>query len=254
MSTICARVLAAALLAGAIAAALALPTLYDSAQEGRHALTAPSPSLERSVHVPALTADALPWTEGRQPGRDLQSAGLIALRSSAARSAGPGGSPSRAGGSRLVERPAAPTPQPSPTAPRPDPAAGPAPEPSAPPTSEPPAQAAPEQQPARELASAPAQTPAAPQPESESPPATPTPEQDESRCGKHHPKKLDSARHARDPDRRTKPQDRNRRDDQGQPVPVAAPAVAPPGVAPASNDVVTQPATAEQTSAAPSCS
>src|SRR6266545_835803 len=124
MSTICARVLAAALLAGAIAAALALPTLYDSAQEGRHALTAPSPSLERSVHVPALTADALPWTEGRQPGRDLQSAGLIALRSSAARSAGPGGSPSRAGGSRLVERPAAPTPQPSPTAPRPDPAAG----------------------------------------------------------------------------------------------------------------------------------
>ena len=55
MRETCARVLAAALMTGAIAAALAMPALFDSARDVGHGLTAPPSSLERLVRVPALS-------------------------------------------------------------------------------------------------------------------------------------------------------------------------------------------------------
>jgi hypothetical protein len=60
MRQTCARVLAAALMTGAIAAVLALPALFDSPRDEGRELTAPPSSLQRSVRVPALPAPARP--------------------------------------------------------------------------------------------------------------------------------------------------------------------------------------------------
>src|SRR5712691_202188 len=54
MRETCARVLAAALMTGAIATAMGLPTLFDSAQDSGRVLTAPPSSLQRSLPAPAL--------------------------------------------------------------------------------------------------------------------------------------------------------------------------------------------------------
>jgi hypothetical protein len=60
MRETCARVLAAALMTGAIATAMGLPTLFDGAGDLGPGVTAPPSSLQRSVHVPALSAPARP--------------------------------------------------------------------------------------------------------------------------------------------------------------------------------------------------
>src|SRR5439155_23904773 len=56
MRETCARVLAAALMTGAVAAALATPALFDGPGDRGLELTAPPSSHRRSVHVPALPA------------------------------------------------------------------------------------------------------------------------------------------------------------------------------------------------------
>jgi len=60
MRETCARVLAAALMTGAIATALDLPGEFDSAREPGRGLTAPPSSLQRTVRVPAVTARERP--------------------------------------------------------------------------------------------------------------------------------------------------------------------------------------------------
>src|SRR5918911_362942 len=56
MRETCARVLAAALMTGAIAAVVAMSALYEAPQEAGRALTAPPSSLQRSVRLIALPA------------------------------------------------------------------------------------------------------------------------------------------------------------------------------------------------------
>jgi hypothetical protein len=60
MRETCARVLAAALMTGAIAFVLAMPALFESARDAGRGLTAPPSSLRRSVQAPALTAPTRP--------------------------------------------------------------------------------------------------------------------------------------------------------------------------------------------------
>jgi hypothetical protein len=60
MRETCARVLAAALMTGAIAFALGAPALFESPRDESRLLKAPPPSLQRSVRVPALPAPAQP--------------------------------------------------------------------------------------------------------------------------------------------------------------------------------------------------
>jgi hypothetical protein len=58
MRETCARVLAAALMTGAIATAMGLPTLFESDGNPGRRLTAPPSSLQRSVRSPLLTPGA----------------------------------------------------------------------------------------------------------------------------------------------------------------------------------------------------
>ncbi len=60
MRETCARVLAAALMTGAIAFALGAPALFESPREQIQSLTAPPSSLQRSVFVAALPAPKRP--------------------------------------------------------------------------------------------------------------------------------------------------------------------------------------------------
>jgi hypothetical protein len=60
MRETCARVLAAALMTGAIATALGLPAAFDGAEDGVHGLNAPPSSLQRTVRVPAVIARERP--------------------------------------------------------------------------------------------------------------------------------------------------------------------------------------------------
>jgi hypothetical protein len=60
MRETCARVLAAALMTGAIATAMGLPTLFDGAGDLGPGVTAPPSSLQRSVRIPAHSAPPRP--------------------------------------------------------------------------------------------------------------------------------------------------------------------------------------------------
>jgi len=60
MRETCARVLAAALMTGAIAAVVAMSALLNTPRDDGYALTAPPSSLQRSVRVPALAAPPRP--------------------------------------------------------------------------------------------------------------------------------------------------------------------------------------------------
>src|SRR5919204_4318455 len=72
MRETCARVLAAALMTGAIAVVVAVAALNRSPRIESHALTAPPSSLQRSVHVPALGGPA-----GAAPAERLATATLV---------------------------------------------------------------------------------------------------------------------------------------------------------------------------------
>src|SRR6266545_2377219 len=81
MRETCARVLAAALMTGAIATALGLPAAFDSALEPGRGLTAPPSSLRHTVHVPAVTAS-------ERPARAERLLAALPIRPSAARPLG----------------------------------------------------------------------------------------------------------------------------------------------------------------------
>jgi hypothetical protein len=80
MRETCARVLAAALMTGAIAFVLAMPALFESARDVGQGLTAPPSSLRRSVHAPALAA-------ARPPARAERLAAAHSVRQPASRPA-----------------------------------------------------------------------------------------------------------------------------------------------------------------------
>src|SRR6266545_1939771 len=60
MRETCARVLAAALMTGAIASVVAMSALLNTPRDDGYALTTPPSSLQRSVRVPALAAPPRP--------------------------------------------------------------------------------------------------------------------------------------------------------------------------------------------------
>src|SRR5258705_238885 len=78
MRETCARVLAAALMTGAIGFALAMPAIFETAHNAGQSLTAPPSFLQRSVHVVASAPprSARPGRlEGTQP---IQPATVVA--------------------------------------------------------------------------------------------------------------------------------------------------------------------------------
>jgi len=120
MRETCARVLAAALMTGAIGFALAMPAIFETAHKAAgRSLTAPPSSLQRSVHVVA-SAPSLSARDGRLEGtQPIQPAGF--LPASRSGSAGNGNIPasgrhsSRADRSERAPKPAPkPTPAPAP--------------------------------------------------------------------------------------------------------------------------------------------
>src|SRR6266545_4163721 len=119
MRETCARVLAAALMTGAIATALGLPAAFDSALEPGRGLTAPPSSLQRTVHVPAVAAS-------ERSARSERLVAALSIRPSAARPLGRHvTSPGTLSRTRFNPPPAA-----APSAPpAPEPAPGPAAEP-----------------------------------------------------------------------------------------------------------------------------
>jgi hypothetical protein len=82
----CARVLAAALMTGAIGFALAMPAFFGSARDASRSPTAPPSSLQRSVH---LVASAL-----SRPARAEPAVRLAVIRSHSVRTSIPVASPS----------------------------------------------------------------------------------------------------------------------------------------------------------------
>ena len=120
MRETCARVLAAALMTGAIGFALAMPAIFETAHKAAgRSLTAPPSSLQRSVHVVA-SAPSLSARDGRLEGtHPIQPASFLpASRSSSARNGNipaSGRHSSRAGRSERAPKPAPkPTPAPAP--------------------------------------------------------------------------------------------------------------------------------------------
>ena len=120
MRETCARVLAAALMTGAIGFALAMPAIFETAHKAAgRSLTAPPSSLQRSVHVVA-SAPSLSARDGRLEGtQPIQPASFLpASRSGSARNGNipaSGRHSSRAGRSERAPKPAPkPTPAPAP--------------------------------------------------------------------------------------------------------------------------------------------
>src|SRR6266540_5379097 len=99
MRETCARVLAAALMTGAIAFVLAMPALFESARDAGHGLTAPPSSLRRSVHAPALAA-------ARPPARAARLAPSHSVRQPASRPAVATAAPGAVPAPRSRPRPA----------------------------------------------------------------------------------------------------------------------------------------------------
>jgi hypothetical protein len=131
MRQTCARVLAAALMTGAIATAMGLPSLFESGGDPGHGLTAPPSSLQRSVRSPALLAPARPSRAERRPASAL----------SRERTTGAGAGPSRPALTAALSNPrpgglTGKSPVPAPV-PKPEPKPAPAPAPPPAPAAEP---------------------------------------------------------------------------------------------------------------------
>jgi hypothetical protein len=123
MRETCARVLAAALMTGAIATAMGLPTVFESGGDPGRRFTAPPSSLQRSVSSPAFLAPAhLPRADQRP---------ATALARATGPQVGPSPtSPTQAGKPRPAGTGKSPVPAPEPKpqpAPEPSPAPAPAP-------------------------------------------------------------------------------------------------------------------------------
>lgn len=167
--SVCARVLAAALMAGAIAAALSFPAFVgDKATTVPRALTAPPAAARQTVHVATAKPPETERQRGDRRARRAAPTSSIELASVRIRLS----EPARAAGRAAASPPAtSPGPPPNPPAPRPPSE----PTPSAPtpaPATEPPSASPPPQGQSRELAA----TPPAP------PPPVVTPSSGEEGC------------------------------------------------------------------------
>jgi hypothetical protein len=129
-----ARVLAVALMTGAIAAAVSVPALVSQGRDRPEAITAPPSSHRRTLRLPALRAPARHTVVVHAAAPRLQPAALITVRSGGGRDASVGPLhtvPPRSS----PAKPAAPPPASSPAAP-PSPAPVPPPPPAPDPTRE----------------------------------------------------------------------------------------------------------------------
>jgi hypothetical protein len=130
MRETCARVLAAALMTGAIATAMGLPTLFDGAGDLGPGVTAPPSSLQRSVRVPALSAPRPARAErlvtAQTAGPPVEQPAIVRVERSGGAVQVPRPNPPPGGGRPGSPAPAAPAP-PAPAPPAPAPPA-PAPE------------------------------------------------------------------------------------------------------------------------------
>jgi hypothetical protein len=128
MRETCARVLAAALMTGAIATAMGLPTLFDGAGDLGPGVTAPPSSLQRSVRIPALSAPARPdraerLVTAQTAGPPAEQPAIVRIERSRGAVQVPRPNPPPAGGgpSPTPEPPAPAAPAPAPPAPAPAP-------------------------------------------------------------------------------------------------------------------------------------
>ena len=175
---VCARVLAAALMTGAVAGAFTFPALFQHGREGHRLLLVPPSSHQRTLRVPALpaplhrhvvrvsrlTVASKPVASKQRPSRPAPSVGEFAAATIRRPKTSPG-------------RPAPPAPAPAPPAPSSPPAT---------PPSEP-ATAAPAAETPRELtAEAPAPAPPAPAPVVVTAPAPPSDENGDDGHGNGH--------------------------------------------------------------------
>jgi hypothetical protein len=128
MRETCARVLAAALMTGAIAFALAMPAVLGTARENGRPLTAPPSSLQRSVRVTTSALSSQPNAVASQATtRELGAAAALAALRSRLASRGSESTTLRPESSGRTA-PSRPTPPPKPT-PTPTPTPAPAPQP-----------------------------------------------------------------------------------------------------------------------------
>jgi hypothetical protein len=113
MRETCARVLAAALMTGAIAFAVGMPALFGTAEDFGRSLTAPPSSLRRTVRAPAFSAQARTPTVERHAATSRGGGRRIVLRAAGNAVLSPQGHgrPQRRPGSG---KPAAPKPTPGP--------------------------------------------------------------------------------------------------------------------------------------------
>src|SRR5919198_384920 len=120
---VCARVLAAALMTGGIASALALPALVGQPGEAQHGLSAPPVSHGRTLHLPSLSGTSTASGVGR-PKRTVSRPAALASAAIPARSSG------------VVSKQVSSAPRSTPPARKPAPAPSPSPAPKPPPTEE----------------------------------------------------------------------------------------------------------------------
>lgn len=123
MRQTCARVLAAALMTGAIATAMGLPSLFESGGDPGRGLTAPPSSLQRSVRSPAPFAPARPASALQRPALSGERSARVRLGPSRPAVSAPRSTtrPAGAGQSPLPVPAPKPEPMPEPTQPAPAP-------------------------------------------------------------------------------------------------------------------------------------
>lgn len=130
MRETCARVLAAALMTGAIAFALAMPAIFDTARNAARSLTTPPSFLQRSVDVTASAPSHSARSGRLEETQPIPSGGFVLVsRSGSVRNGSTlssGRNSARAGLSKPAPKPA-PKPTPKPT-PKPAPTQGAAPD------------------------------------------------------------------------------------------------------------------------------
>jgi hypothetical protein len=146
MRETCARVLAAALMTGAIAGVMGMPALFDGPREADRALTAPPSSLQRSVRIRVAPAPRHPASVERRasaPPRSTPTRHVVVTRALARVAAAPPAAAPTAPPRRRQLASTRPKPKPKPAAPAAAAAPTPLPAAAAPAASAPPAPQAP---------------------------------------------------------------------------------------------------------------
>jgi hypothetical protein len=117
----CARVLAAALMTGAIGFALAMPAFFGTAHDASRSLTAPPSFLQRSVHVVASAPSRSARAGRLEETHRIRPADFLSVVRSASTRNGSNRRSSTAGRSKIDPKPAPKPTTPAPAAPTPTP-------------------------------------------------------------------------------------------------------------------------------------